>query len=327
MAQRWQGRRVLVTGAGGFVGGQLCAALLREGATVTALLLDQRPQLALDLLGAGSRVNRVAGNLCDEGLLERVLQSYEVDTVFHLAAQALVGVAAKGPVPTLEANIRGTWLLLEACRLVGIERVVVASSDKAYGPQRVLPYTEDASLAGSGPYDASKVCTDVLTRMYATAFGLPAAVTRCANLYGPGDLHASRLVPELCRAVLAGRRPQIRSDGSPTRDYLYIDDAVEAYLLLGAAADRPEVRGRAFNFGTGREVSVLELVQTMITVAGADLEPEVLGAARGEIDRQVLDSSLARATLGWAPQVALADGLRQTLDWTRWLLGQTDGAA
>ncbi|NUQ01869.1 MAG: GDP-mannose 4,6-dehydratase, partial [Armatimonadetes bacterium] len=288
------------------------------GAEVVALLLDRKPTTCLALLGAGEQVTQVHGDLTDDGLLERVLLSYGVETVIHLAAQALVGVASRGPVPTLEANIRGTWLLLEACRRTPtVAGVVVASSDKAYGPQPQLPYTEQAPLHGLGPYDASKVCTDVLTRMYATAFGLPAAVTRCANIYGPGDLHRSRLIPELCRAVVAGRRPVIRSDGSPTRDYLYIDDAVSAYLQLAEAVEREEVRGQAFNFGTGREVSVLELVQTMLRVAGVELEPEVLGAARGEIDRQVLDSSLARERLGWRPTVDLAEGLRRTLAWTR----------
>ncbi len=327
MKDVWAGRRVLVTGAGGFVGGHLATALAEAGAAVIALLLDHRAVTALDQLGAAQRVDRVHGDLCEPGLLERVLLTYEVDTVYHLAAQAIVRVAARGAVPTLEANIRGTWLLLEAChRTPTVQRVVVASSDKAYGRQPVLPYTETAPLGGLGPYDASKVCADVLTRMYAGSFGLPAAVTRCANIYGPGDLHASRLVPELCRAVVRGEAPVIRSDGSPTRDYLYIDDAVRAYLLLGDAAARDDVRGRAFNFGTGREVSVLELVHTMIRVAGVELTPQVLGRAADEIDRQVLDSWLAREVLGWEPTVDLAEGLRRTLAWTRTHLGSGHGA-
>ena len=321
MASPWSGRSVLVTGAGGFVGGHLAARLVAEGAEVVALLLDRKPVTALDLLCDGP-VTQVYGDLCDPELLDRVVLSYGIDSVFHLAAQALVGVAARGPVPTLESNIRGTWLLLEACRRAGtVERIAVASSDKAYGPQPVLPYTESAPLHGLGPYDASKVCTDVLTRMFAQQFGLPATVTRCANIYGPADLHRSRLIPELCRAVIAGRAPQIRSDGTPTRDYLYVEDAVSAYLCLAEQAPRDDVRGRAFNFGNGVEVSVLELVNTMIRVAGVDLKPEVLGQAAGEIDRQVLDSSLARSTLGWKPGVSLEEGLRRTLDWTREFLG------
>ncbi|MBI2301469.1 MAG: GDP-mannose 4,6-dehydratase [Armatimonadetes bacterium] len=318
MDNGWHARRVLVTGAGGFLGGHLCAALCDEGADVTALLLDRRPATCLALLGYADRVTTVEGDLLDHGLLERILNSYEVDTVFHLAAQAIVTAAARGPVPTLESNVRGTWLLLEAARLSGtVERVVTASSDKAYGRQPVLPYTEDAPLLGSGPYDASKVCADVLTRMYAAHFGLPAAVTRCANLYGPGDLHRSRLVPELCRAVIAGRAPVIRSDGTPTRDYLYVADAARAYLALGEAVGREGVRGQAFNFGTGREVSVRELTETMIRVAGAELTPEVLGTATGEIDRQVLDSRRAEEVLGWRAEVTLEDGLRRTLAWYR----------
>ncbi len=315
MPNRWSGRRVLVTGAGGFVGGHLVAALERRGAEVVALLLDQRPTTAMELLGV-ERVTRVYGSVTEFDLLERVLASYQIDTVFHLAAQAIVGVAARGPLPTLEANVRGSYLLYEACRRApSVERIAVASSDKAYGRQPELPYREDSPLNGLGPYDASKVCCDVLARMYGEAFELPVAVARCANLYGPADLHASRLVPELCRAVVRGERPQIRSDGTPTRDYLYIDDAVTAYLTLAEAA--PRVRGEAFNFGTGREVSVLHLVRTMIEVAGADLEPEILGTATGEIDRQVLASERAAERLGWRPEVTLEEGLRRTLEWTR----------
>lgn len=313
----YTGRSVLVTGAGGFLGGHLCAALCEQGAEVVGLILDRRPTTTLALLGVADRITAVEGDLLQPGLLERIINTYAVDTVFHLAAQAIVGAAARGPVPTLESNVRGTWLVLEACRQAPtVSRVVTASSDKAYGRQKVLPYTEDTPLAGLGPYDASKVCADVLTRMYATAFGLPAAVTRCANLYGPGDLHRSRLVPELCRAVAEGRRPIIRSDGSPTRDYLYISDAVAGYLALGAVADRDDVRGTAFNFGTGREVSVLQLVQTVIEISGKDLEPDVRGEAQGEIDRQALDASRAREVLGWRPEVDLTEGLRRTLAWT-----------
>lgn len=314
----WNQRRVLVTGAGGFVGGHLAHRLTALGAEVVALRLDTRPNTTLGELGSGGRVTWVEGDLTADGLLSRILATYGIQTVFHLAAQAIVGAAARGPAPTLEANVRGTWLLLEAARCApSIEGVVVASSDKAYGPQSQLPYTESAPLLGAGPYDASKVCTDVLTRMYANSFGLPAAVTRCANIYGPADQHRSRLVPELVRAVLGGQRPVIRSDGTPTRDYLYVDDAVNAYLVLGEAAARDDVRGRAFNFGTGREVSVRELVETMLRVAEVDLTLDIRGTATGEIDRQVLDSSVAREVLGWQAEVPLDEGLRRTMAWSR----------
>lgn len=323
----WAGRPVLVTGAGGFVGGHLAAALVARGARVVALLHDARPRLALDLLGAGDRVVRVHGSVDDRGLLERVLAGYGIDTVVHLAAQAIVGAAARGPLPTLEANVRGTYLLLEACRQApSVRRVAVASSDKAYGRQPELPYREDSPLLGEGPYDASKVCTDVLTRMYARSFGLPAAVARCANLYGPADLHPSRLVPELCRAVLRGERPRIRSDGSPTRDYLYIDDAVRAYLLLAEHGAEDGLRGEAINFGTGREVSVRELVETLLHVAGSTLEPAIEGTARGEIDRQVLASERAAQLLGWRAEIPLEEGLRRTVAWWRALEANHGGA-
>jgi CDP-glucose 4,6-dehydratase len=280
--------------------------------------LDWVPKSTLHLIGAAEQVTQVQGTVTDAGLMQRVLHTYEVDTVFHLAAQALVGMANRSPVTTFEANIQGTWTVLEACRhCPTVERVVVASSDKAYGVHSELPYTEDFPLHGLYPYDASKACADLLSRCYATMFNLPVGVTRCANIYGGGDLNASRLVPEVVRAVLQGRAPVIRSDGTPTRDYLYIDDAVRAYLTLAEQLDRPDVRGQAFNFGTNAPISVLDLVRRIIALAGVELEPDVRGAARGEIDHQYLDSRKAEAVLGWRPQVSLDEGLLCTLAWYR----------
>jgi CDP-glucose 4,6-dehydratase len=317
MRSRWSRRRVLVTGVGGFVASGLASELLSRGATVVGILRDSAGTRALRAAGIVDKVEIVSGSITEPGLMLRALNEYEVDTVFHLAAQALVGVANRSPVSTFESNIAGTWHVLEAARLSPmVERVVVASSDKAYGSQPVLPYTESSTLAGIYPYDASKVCTDVLARCYATSFPLPVAVLRCANIYGPGDLNWSRLIPGTIRAALMGQNPIIRSDGTPERDYLYLSDAIEAYLK--AAEHLPELSGQALNVGTGRGVSVVALVDEILAAVGtAYLEPRILGEAHGEIDRQYLASELARQELGWEPQVDLAEGIRQTVAWYR----------
>lgn len=317
----WRGKRVFVTGAGGFLGGWLCAALVDAGAQVVGLFHDRPPTACIDLLGYSGRVTTVTGSMTDTALLQRVLSAYEIDTVFHLAARAIVSAAARSPATTFEANVQGTWALLEACRLYSaVSRVVVASSDKAYGDQECLPYTEGAPLLGLNPYDASKVCADVLSRSYAHSFGLPVAVTRCANLYGGGNLNVSRIIPDTVRAVLENRAPVIRSDGTPMRDYLYVEDAVEAYLTLARRLDQGDIRGEAFNFGTGRPISVLDLVEEILRVAGrTDLRPEIHGAGTpgGEISRQYLDSNKAARLLGWRATTCLEDGLRRTLEWYR----------
>lgn len=317
----WHGKSVLVTGAGGFVGSWLSEALVERGATVTAILRDAPRPSNFDLLGLGRRVNVVPGTITDAGTVERALNEYEIDTCFHLAAQAIVGAANRSPVSTFESNIRGTWTVLEACRTARlVERVVVASSDKAYGSQPQLPYTEEMPLLGVNPYDASKACVEVLVRSYRATFGLPVAVARCANIYGGGDLNFSRLVPGTIRSVLRGERPVIRSDGTPIRDYLYVDDAVAAYLTLGEQMAHPEVLGTAFNFGPGSPISPLDLVRSVLDLCDArDVEPDVRGRGSlpGEIDRQYLDSARAVRVLGWQARVALDDGLRRTVKWYR----------
>jgi len=317
----WRGRSVLVTGAGGFVGSHLASALANTGADVTVVLRDQPVGSSFEALGLGDRVNVVTGSMTDGGLMERAVNEYRVDTCFHLAAQAIVGVANRSPVSTFESNITGTWTVLEACRRSDlVQRVVVASSDKAYGRQEHLPYTEDMPLLADNPYDVSKLCTDVIARSYAKAFEMPVAVSRCANIYGGADMNFSRLIPDTIRAVLAGRRPVIRSDGSPLRDYIHVDDAVTAYLMLGEAAARPEVRGRAFNFGSNNPISVVDMVARVLRACGrADLEPDVQGTGPGvnEIPLQYLDSSRAREVLGWAPEVSLDEGLRGAVGWYR----------
>ncbi len=327
----WQGRSVFVTGAGGFVGSWLARELVERGAAVTAILRDEPARQDLGLSGERPGVNTVRGSITDYATVERAINEYDVDTVFHLAAQAIVGPANRSPLSTFESNIRGTWTVLEASRACDtVRRVVVASSDKAYGAQPALPYVETAQLLGSAPYEASKVCADVLARSYHLAFDLPVAVARCANIYGGGDFNMSRLVPGTIKSVLAGEPPVIRSDGTPVRDYLYVDDAVAAYLTLGQCPDEALSGDSAFNFGSGEPVSVLELVRRIAAACGGPgIEPRVLGKGPGtnEIDRQFLDSRKAATVLGWKPRVPLDEGLRRTVAWYRRLLGEERAAA
>lgn len=323
----WAGRPVFLTGANGFIGSWLARELVDAGAHVVALVRDQTAQGGLALQGIREKVTLIAGGLEDAALMQRAVNEYAIDTCFHLAAQAIVGVSNRSPLSTFETNIRGTWNLLEACRTVStVTRVVVASSDKAYGHQEHLPYHESDSLNGIYPYDASKACTDILARSYAVSFDLPVAVTRCANVYGGGDMNFSRLVPDTMRAVLAGNQPVLRSDGSPTRDYIYAADAASAYMTLASQLDRKEVRGQALNFGAGQPVSVKELVDRIIAVSGReDLQPRILGKSvpQGEIDAQYLASDKAAALLGWRPRYSLEEGLRETLAWyARFLTAQ-----
>ena len=314
------GNSVFVTGAYGLLGSWLVKALLDRGARTTVLKRDAVAMTALSLEGTEQRVNVVSGDICDAGLIERALSEYEVETVFHLAAQTIVGVANRSPVSTFETNIRGTWTLLEACRRTNVGRVVVAASDKAYGAHDELPYHEELALQPRYPYDVSKAATDMIARSYWHTFELPVAVTRFANLYGGGDLNGSRLVPECVLAAIDGRPPVIRSDGTLERDYLYVEDAVDAYLsiwdLLG---DGGGAAGEAFNAGGDRPHSVLEVAQLVCRLAGTGVEPDVRGTGTppGEISRQWVDSSKLRSRSGWAPQVSLEDGLQRTIDWYR----------
>ncbi len=321
--RRAMSRSVFVTGAYGLLGSWLVRALVARGERVTVLQRDRAPRSALLLDGVEDAVDVVHGDLVEPGLVARALGEQEVDTAFHLAAQTIVPTANLSPVGTFESNVRGTWTLLEACRLHGAERVVVAASDKAYGASATLPYREDMPLDPRYPYDVSKAATDMIARSYWHTFGLPVAVTRFANLYGGGDLNRSRLIPEAVAAVLAGRAPVIRSDGTPQRDFLYVEDAVDAYLriadALDAHADGAPARGEAFNAGGGRPHAVLDVVARICALAGAEVEPDVRGSGTpdGEIDRQWVDASKLRALTGWAPRVDLDEGLRRTLDWYR----------
>jgi CDP-glucose 4,6-dehydratase len=312
-------RAVFVTGAYGLLGSWLTRALVTRGDRVVVLQRDRAPRSALLLDGIEDALDVVHGDLNEPGLVARALGEYEVDTVFHLAAQTIVGTANRSPLATFESNVRGTWTLLEACRLHGAQRVVVAASDKAYGASATLPYREDMPLDPRYPYDVSKAATDMIARSYWHTFRLPVAVTRFANLYGGGDLNRSRLIPEAIAAALAGRGPIIRSDGSPERDFLYVEDAVEAYLQLAEALDRDDARGEAFNAGGGRPHAVRDVVARICAIAGTDVEPDVRGSGTpdGEIDRQYVDATKLRSLTGWAPRVELDDGLRRTIDWYR----------
>jgi CDP-glucose 4,6-dehydratase len=317
--------RSLVTGAHGFVASHLVAALLTRGDEVRVLdRPDPRmadvggPRLSsLDLLGLRNQVELAEGDLRDADSVSTAVDG--CDSVFHLAAQTIVGVARESPLETLEVNVRGAWNVFEACRESEVSRVVFASSDKAYGASPELPYREDFPLRAAYPYDASKAAADIIARSYANAYGLPLAVTRFANIYGGGDLNFSRLIPEATIAVLDGRPPVIRSDGSPERDFLHVDDAVSAYLAIEAALEQGGARGEAFNAGGERPHAVREVVDLIATAVATGIEPEYLGSGTpdGEIDRQYVDSAKLRELTGWAPKVALEDGLRKTLEWYR----------
>jgi CDP-glucose 4,6-dehydratase len=324
VAAFWLDRPVLVTGCTGFLGSWLTIALVEAGAAVVGLIRDEVPFSRLRRSGYQDRIAVVRGDVTDYGLVERALNEYEIDTVFHLAAQTIVTIANRAPFATFETNVKGTWTVLEAARRSPkIARVVVASSDKAYGVHEELPYTEDAPLLGGHPYDVSKACTDLIARAYVATYGLPVAVTRCANLYGGGDLNWNRIVPGTMRSVIRGERPIVRSDGTPLRDYLYVQDAVRAYMTLAEHVDVPEVKGAAFNFGMDAPQSVLEMVRAIISVSDhPDLEPVVLADAPHEIQAQYLDSSKAHRVLGWAARYSLEQGLRETLTWYREFLKQ-----
>jgi CDP-glucose 4,6-dehydratase len=317
----WQHRRVLVTGANGFVGSWLCQRLVGEGAQVVALIRDQIPGSNFHRLRLESQVNEVWGTLSDFELVWRTVSEYQVEYCFHLAAQAVVRVANQSPLSTFESNIRGTWNLLEALRLSKtIQGAVVASSDKAYGPCRDLPYREEYPLNPLYPYDTSKACADLLARSYFHTFGLPVTVTRFANIYGGGDLNFSRIIPDSIRAVLMGQDPVILSDGTPERDFVFVDDAVDLYLEVAQRLASGEVAGEVFNGGNNRPVKIIRLVEKIIELSGQKrLKPDIRGKNVGhaEIDRQWLDATKARELLGWKPNVSLEEGLSRTIDWYR----------
>jgi CDP-glucose 4,6-dehydratase len=316
----WGGRSVFVTGASGLLGSALVEELAERGARVTCLVRDWVPQSRLVAEGLSARANLVRGELEDEATLLRALNEYEVEVLFHLGAQTIVGTASRSPVSTFESNVRGTWVVLDACRQLPklVKRVLVASSDKAYGSHERLPYTEDAPLVGRFPYDVSKSCADLIALSYFHTYRVPVAITRCGNLYGAGDLNYNRLVPGTIRSIVRGERPIVRSDGSFVRDYFYVKDAVEAYLALAERLEDPKLHGEAFNFGTEEPKSVLDLVALIRrSMRREDLEPVILNEATHEIAQQYLDCSKARRVLGWKPRRTLEQGLAETIAWYR----------
>lgn len=318
----WSERVTAVTGATGFVGSHLVGTLIALGSSVVILRRDDVPPTAV-IEDWADRVSVVHGNVQDQAVLERLLAEYEVGTVFHLAAQSQVGVANRNPASTFEANVGGAYALLEAVRRSpNVTEVVMASSDKAYGSPDHLPYTEDMPLRPVHPYDVSKACADLIATSYAHCFGTPVCMTRCGNIFGPGDLNWQRLIPGTIRSVVEGQRPVIRSDGTMVRDYLYVDDAVQAYLRLAEVftGDR-SLAGQAFNFSLETPISVLDLVELIQRAAGTDLKPDVRGTASNEIPAQALSAARARSVLGWTPKVQLDEALARTVRWYREHLG------
>jgi CDP-glucose 4,6-dehydratase len=315
----WKNRNVFVTGCTGLLGSELVAQLINSDANVVGLIRDQVPLSRLNIDGLTDKMISVHGCIEDMHTLERIIAEYEIDTVFHLAAQTIVGVASRYPLGTFTSNIQGTWNILEACRNVGsVKRIIVASSDKAYGEHSTLPYTESAALHGEHPYDVSKSCADLISRSYFVTYKLPVCITRCGNLFGPGDLNFNRIVPDTIRCALHNKPVSIRSDGSYIRDYFYVKDGAFAYLHLAEHMDRPNIMGEAFNFSNEAQISVLSLVKTILSVMNkTELEPIILNETLHEIHHQYLSAEKAKKLLEWKPRYSLEDGLRETIQWYR----------
>lgn len=319
----WKNKNVFITGCTGFLGSYLTKELVKQGANITGLIRDAVPKSHLYSGDEYKKISTVIGSLEDEPLLERALGEYEIDTVFHTAAQAIVGIANRNPYCTFESNIRGTYNLLEAARRSPlVRRIVVASSDKAYGEQSQLPYTEDMPLNGSHPYDVSKSCADLISQAYHKTYGLPVSITRCGNLYGGGDLNFNRIIPQTIRSIINGEPPVIRSDGNFIRDYFYVEDAVRAYLMLAEKMDELNLEGQAFNFSNEIQLTVLELVKIILKLMESDLEPVILNQGSNEIRHQYLSAKKARDVLGWAPYYTLEEGMKKTIEWYRRFFGK-----
>lgn len=315
----WKGKKILITGAGGFIGSNLAISLLEKGSCVVGLIKDKIPISNLQISGVDSKITIVFGELQNCNLLEEVISKYEIEFIFHLGAQSIIQLAHKCPVSTFESNIQGTWCLLEVARRIGsLKGIIVASSDKAYGKHRNLPYTEDFCLSPTFPYDISKACTDLIARGYSFSYGLPVAVLRCANTYGEGDTNLSRIIPGTIYSLLSEKAPLIRSDGTPMRDYLYIEDAISAYLSVGKRISDMQVHGQAFNVGTNKPYSVSEVVEILIKISGKNkLKPKIIGKSipPGEIDHQCLSSKKIYGVVGWECKTQLEKGLQKTWNW------------
>lgn len=312
----WKNRNVFITGATGFLGSYIAKELIHLGANITALVRDFVPKSNLYEMHCDKKMNFVEGSLEDIHVLERALGEYEIDTVFHLAAQAIVGIANRNPISTFEANILGTWNILEACRRSPlVKNIIVASSDKAYGDQEKLPYDENMPLQGKHPYDVSKSCADLIAQTFYNTYKLPVCITRCGNLYGGGDLNFNRIIPQTIKSILNNEAPVIRSDGSNIRDYFYVEDAVKAYLLLAEKMEELELYGEAFNFSNEIQLTVLTLVEKILNMMGSDLKSIILNEGHHEIKHQYLSAKKARNILGWKPIYSIEDGLRKTVEW------------
>ena len=319
----WKNKRVFVTGATGLLGSWLTEALVQKAATVVVLIRDWVPDSLLVSSPAFEKVIVVRGDLVDIEVVERILNEYEIDTVFHLGAQTIVQTATRSPLSSFESNIKGTWILLEACRHVGtVQRIVVASTDKAYGTQPVLPYSEEMPLLAEHPYDVSKACADMIAHAYYATYGLPVAVTRCGNIYGGGDLNFNRIIPGTIRSFLFNERPLIRSDGQYVRDYIYIKDVIDAYILLAENLHRSDVRGQAFNFSTNNRMKVLEVVEVLQQQMKSTLTPDIQNTAKAEIPAQYLSSDKALRVLGWKARHGIEEGLQETIAWYKTYFSQ-----
>jgi CDP-glucose 4,6-dehydratase len=312
----WKDRNVLVTGCTGLLGSWLTKSLAEKEANVVGLIRDNVPRSNLNWSGFNNKIITVRGEIEDYFLLERTINEYEIDTVFHLAAQTIVTIANRNPISTFKANIEGTWNILEACRRAPlVKRIAVASSDKAYGDQEKLPYDEKTPLEGRHPYDVSKSCADLICRSYYETYSLPVCVTRCGNFYGGGDLNFNRIVPGTIRSIFNNERPIIRSDGTYLRDYFYIKDGAESYMLLAEKMENKNIHGEAFNFSTENPISVLEIVNKIIGLMESNLEPKILNNATNEIRDQYLSAQKAKALLSWHPLYSLDEGLKETIEW------------
>lgn len=315
----WRNRNVFITGCTGFLGSWLTKTLLERGAKVVGLIRDSVPRANFLRLNLDKYISAVRGEVENYFLLERILNEYEIDTIFHLAAQTIVTIANKNPISTFETNIKGTWNILDACRRSpAVRRLIIASSDKAYGEQEVLPYAESGPLKGLYPYDVSKSCTDLLANAYYHTYKLPVCITRCGNFYGGGDLNFSRIVPGTIRSVMAGEQPVIRSDGTLIRDYIYVLDAVEAYILMAEKMEEIPIEGEAFNFSNEVQITVLDLTKKLLSLMEKEyLEPILLNETKGEIKHQYLSAEKARKVLGWRPKYTVEEGLKETIIWYR----------
>jgi len=316
----WEDKNVFITGCTGLLGSWLTKALVERGANVTGLIRDLVPKSNLNWSGFNNKINIVRGDIEDYFLLERTLNEYEIDTVFHLAAQTIVTIANRNPISTFEANIKGTWNILEACRRSNlVDRVVFASSDKAYGSQEELPYNESTALQGRHPYDVSKSCADLLCRSYYETYELPVCMTRCGNFYGGGDLNFNRIIPGTIRSILHKERPVIRSDGTMIRDYFYIEDGAEAYITLAEQIKEKKIAGEAFNFSNEQPLKVTEIVDKVLKVMDSDLKPKILNQASNEIKKQYLSSKKAKKLLNWNPSYTMEESLEKTVNWYKML--------